>query len=96
MKHGLLIGIRTEDLGALARSLQADQVAIHVAIGFRAVTRLCDRHAFDFAFVGCELEPAFKLKTVAHILAASPSTQIHVMGRNSNVVRFVAGIVRRD
>ncbi|MCO5185270.1 MAG: hypothetical protein M9928_18050 [Anaerolineae bacterium] len=93
MKTGLLVGVRTKDLGLLVRTLTSDQVRIHVAISFEEMVRICAQGALDFVFLGSDLDPACKLKTFEYIVSVSPATQIHVMGQDGDPVRFVTGIL---
>jgi hypothetical protein len=93
MKNGLLVGVRTQDLGTLARSLPSDQVELHVAIGLTEVKRLCAEGSIDYVFLGRELDLEFKMKTLEYIISVSPTTQIHVLGRDGDPVAFVNSIL---
>ena len=93
MKIGLLIGVRTADLGTLARSLQSEQIELHVAISFEELVRIFAQETIAFVFLGCGLDLEHKLRTLAYLLSVSPASDIHVMGCESEPAAFVAGIL---
>jgi hypothetical protein len=93
MKNGLLIGGHASYLTRLNEAIDTDVAVLFIASGVDDVRRILADEVINVVFLGRERDPAYRLQILKNIFSVSPTLPVHVMGVDSDPVKFIARIL---